>query len=102
MPSQQKKKNTTPRQYKLPTRYPLPIERVVYQISFMKISNPRRPLLHQVTISNMVFWYTSLIQQEVNKKTINASAAATRAATRNSPFYQHMMYASRSVTSISQ
>jgi hypothetical protein len=88
MSAQQKKKNNIPRPYKLPTRYPLPIERVIYQISFMKISNPRRPLQHQVTISNMIFWYASTIQKEV----YNGATARSTVRSRSTPFYQNLMH----------
>ncbi|KAI8646899.1 hypothetical protein BD408DRAFT_428294 [Parasitella parasitica] len=38
----------------LPKRYPMPIERVIYEISWIKLNNPRRPLFHHVSISNML------------------------------------------------
>ncbi len=49
----------------LPSRYPAPIERAIYQISFMKLSNPKRPLIHQVLVSNMVYHYTSMILDQI-------------------------------------
>ncbi|KAJ1652338.1 hypothetical protein IWQ61_007306 [Dispira simplex] len=42
-------------------RYPIHIERAIYRLSHIKLANPRRPLLHQVLISNMMFWYLSII-----------------------------------------
>lgn len=47
----------------LPKRYPIPIERVIYEISWMKLHNPRRPLLHHVSISNMLVWYTNMVDK---------------------------------------
>ncbi|CEP18197.1 hypothetical protein [Parasitella parasitica] len=38
----------------LPKRYSVPIERVIYEISWIKLNNPRRPLYHHVSISNML------------------------------------------------
>ncbi|KAI9360683.1 activator of mitotic machinery Cdc14 phosphatase activation C-term-domain-containing protein [Pilaira anomala] len=46
----------------LVTRYPLDIERAVYQLSHIKLSNARRPLQQQVAISNMMYWYLSITQ----------------------------------------
>ncbi|KAG0191894.1 hypothetical protein DFQ28_010680 [Apophysomyces sp. BC1034] len=42
-------------------RLPLHIERGIYRLSHMKLSNPRRPLREQVLISNLMFWYLSII-----------------------------------------
>ncbi|KAG2233172.1 hypothetical protein BDF21DRAFT_432444 [Thamnidium elegans] len=49
---------------RLPERYPQSIERVIYHISNIRLSNARRPLRHQVMISNMLFQYNSLIQSQ--------------------------------------
>ncbi|KAJ2958607.1 hypothetical protein NQZ79_g5777 [Umbelopsis isabellina] len=43
------------------SRFPIHIERAIYRLSHFKLSNPRRPLHHQVLISNMMFWYLSII-----------------------------------------
>jgi hypothetical protein len=43
------------------SRFPMHIERAVYRLSHYKLSNPRRPLHHQVLISNLMFWYLSII-----------------------------------------
>ncbi|KAI9315474.1 hypothetical protein BX666DRAFT_1955828 [Dichotomocladium elegans] len=40
-------------------RLPLHIERAIYHLSHIKLSNPRRPLCQQVVISNFMFWYLS-------------------------------------------
>ncbi|PWA02779.1 hypothetical protein BB558_001062 [Smittium angustum] len=45
----------------LPVRYPLHIEREIYQMAGYKLQNPRRPLAQQVLLSNMMFWYLDLI-----------------------------------------
>lgn len=61
-----KKQTIKPKEQKtipavLPKRYPIPIEQVIYEISWMKLSNTRRPLLHHVSISNMLVWYTNMV-----------------------------------------
>ncbi|KAJ1965764.1 hypothetical protein IWQ62_002588 [Dispira parvispora] len=50
-----------PTRYTNYNRYPIHIERAIYRLSHIKLANPRRPLLHQVLISNMMFWYLSII-----------------------------------------
>ncbi|KAL1918748.1 uncharacterized protein VTP21DRAFT_2770 [Calcarisporiella thermophila] len=45
-------------------RLPLHVERAIYRLSHYKLSNPRRPLLHQVLISNFMFWYLSVANQQ--------------------------------------
>ncbi|KAJ1919854.1 hypothetical protein IWQ60_007147, partial [Tieghemiomyces parasiticus] len=47
-------------------RYPIHIERAIYRLSHIKLANPRRPLVHQVLISNMMFWYLSIINPRAN------------------------------------
>lgn len=46
-------------------RLPIHVERAIYRLSHMKLANPRRPLHEQVLISNMMFWYLSLINKQV-------------------------------------
>jgi len=46
-------------------RYPPATERTLYRISHMKLSNPRRPLQQQVIISNLMFWYLSVIHSSL-------------------------------------
>lgn len=48
------------------TRLPIHTERAIYRLSHLKLSNPRRPLCDQVTISNLMFWYLSIISQQNN------------------------------------
>ncbi|ORE20148.1 hypothetical protein BCV71DRAFT_196425, partial [Rhizopus microsporus] len=43
------------------TRLPLHVERAIYKLSHVKLANPRRPLHEQVLISNLMFWYLSVI-----------------------------------------
>ncbi|KAI8992531.1 hypothetical protein BDB01DRAFT_832826 [Pilobolus umbonatus] len=43
------------------TRLPLHVERAIYRLSHIKLANPRRPLKEQVLISNLMFWYLSII-----------------------------------------
>lgn len=45
------------------SRYPIHIERAVYRLSHIKLANPRRPLYEQVLISNLMFWYLSIINR---------------------------------------
>ncbi|RIB21145.1 hypothetical protein C2G38_2079120 [Gigaspora rosea] len=45
-------------------RFPIHVERAVYRLSHIKLANPRRPLHEQVLISNMMFWYLSLINKQ--------------------------------------
>ncbi|KAJ9103823.1 hypothetical protein QFC21_002285 [Naganishia friedmannii] len=46
-------------------RYPIHVERAVYRLSHIKLANPRRPLYEQVLISNLMFWYLSIINKPV-------------------------------------
>ncbi|KAI8598341.1 hypothetical protein EDD21DRAFT_382768 [Dissophora ornata] len=45
-------------------RLPIHVERAIYRLSHVKLANPRRPLHEQVLISNMMFWYLGVIQQQ--------------------------------------
>ncbi|KAF9353987.1 40S ribosomal protein S4 [Mortierella sp. NVP85] len=45
-------------------RFPIHVERAIYRLSHVKLANPRRPLQEQVLISNMMFWYLGVIQQQ--------------------------------------
>ncbi|CAG8564707.1 7827_t:CDS:2 [Funneliformis mosseae] len=45
-------------------RLPIHVERAIYRLSHIKLANPRRPLHEQVLISNMMFWYLSLINKQ--------------------------------------
>ncbi|CAG8628771.1 11099_t:CDS:2, partial [Ambispora leptoticha] len=45
-------------------RLPIHMERAIYRLSHVKLANPRRPLHEQVLISNMMFWYLSLINKQ--------------------------------------
>ncbi|KAI7831177.1 hypothetical protein BC939DRAFT_473241 [Gamsiella multidivaricata] len=51
-----------------PRRMPIHIERAIYRLSHVKLANPRRPLHEQVLISNMMFWYLSVIQEEQDQQ----------------------------------
>lgn len=42
-------------------RYPIHVERAVYRLSHIKLANARRPLIEQVLISNLMFWYLGVI-----------------------------------------
>ncbi|CAG8514710.1 1464_t:CDS:2 [Acaulospora morrowiae] len=45
-------------------RLPIHVERSIYRLSHYKLANNRRPLHEQVLISNMMFWYLSLINKQ--------------------------------------
>ncbi|KAI8645617.1 hypothetical protein BD408DRAFT_440648 [Parasitella parasitica] len=45
-------------------RLPLHVERAIYRLSHMKLADPRRPLQQQVLISNLMFWYLSIQQND--------------------------------------
>lgn len=55
------------------TRLPIHTERAIYRLSHMKLTNPRRPLCDQVTISNLMFWYLSIISQQNNESTMTTT-----------------------------
>lgn len=48
-------------------RLPIHVERAVYRLSHIKLANPRRPLYEQVLISNLMFWYLSVINKPVQQ-----------------------------------
>ncbi|KAF7723092.1 hypothetical protein EC973_002376 [Apophysomyces ossiformis] len=66
-------------------RLPLHIERGIYRLSHMKLSNPRRPLREQVMISNLMFWYLSIInvqplvqqQQQQQPSSLSSSSSSS-------------------------
>lgn len=45
------------------TRLPIHTERAIYRISHIKLANTKRPLRDQVVISNLMFWYLSIVNQ---------------------------------------
>lgn len=57
-------------------RLPIHVERAIYRLSHVKLANPRRPLHEQVLISNMMFWYLSLINKQQVDGNLNAEIAA--------------------------
>ncbi|KAK4518873.1 translation machinery-associated protein 16 [Mucor velutinosus] len=63
----------------LPKRYPIPIERVIYEISWMKLNNPSRPLQHHVSISNMLVWYTNMVDNRQTLLYLRIPARSTSA-----------------------
>jgi hypothetical protein len=54
-------------------RYPIHVERAVYRLSHIKLANPRRPLYEQVLISNLMFWYLSIINKPATPAAMPAS-----------------------------
>jgi Activator of mitotic machinery Cdc14 phosphatase activation C-term len=63
----------------LPKRLPIHVERAIYRLSHQKLANPRRPLQHQVIISNFMFWYLSIVDAS-NAHHNNSGEVATAAA----------------------
>ncbi|KAJ1729004.1 hypothetical protein LPJ61_003733 [Coemansia biformis] len=49
-------------------RLPIHIERAIYRLGSIKLTNPRRPLLQQVLLSNMLFWYLELINPTTQQR----------------------------------
>ncbi|KAI9271923.1 hypothetical protein BDA99DRAFT_307981 [Phascolomyces articulosus] len=67
-------------------RLPIHIERAIYRLSHSKLANPRRPLHEQVLISNLMFWYLSLVsshqsqqQQQQQQQAGNGTAPDNKA-----------------------
>ncbi|KAK9432407.1 hypothetical protein V1505DRAFT_244893 [Lipomyces doorenjongii] len=46
------------------SRFPLHVERAIYRLSHLKLANPRRPLCQQVLLSNFMYSYLELINQD--------------------------------------
>ncbi|KAJ8104107.1 hypothetical protein POJ06DRAFT_235077 [Lipomyces tetrasporus] len=46
------------------SRFPLHVERAIYRLSHLKLANPRRPLRQQVLLSNFMYSYLELINQD--------------------------------------
>lgn len=55
-------------------RYPLHVERALYRLSHFKLANPRRALAEQVMISNLMFWYLSVVNHTQMRPVSAASA----------------------------
>ncbi|OMJ20182.1 Protein zds1 [Smittium culicis] len=53
--------NPSKSQIKPIVRYPLHVERAIYQLAGIKLSDSKRPLQQQVLLSNMMYWYFDLI-----------------------------------------
>ncbi|CCG81172.1 putative Telomere silencing protein Zds1 [Taphrina deformans PYCC 5710] len=52
------------------SRYPIQLERAIYRMAHLKLGNSRRPLFHQVLLSNFMYGYLALVGA-------NASGQAT-------------------------
>ena len=55
-------------------RLPIHVERAVYRLSHIKLANSRRPLYEQVLISNLMFWYLSIINKPTPPPVVNVVA----------------------------
>ncbi len=67
------------------SRYPIRIERAIYRLGHIKLAEPRRPLYQQVLISNLMFWYLSVIDKtgqndEGQEEAQNAAGASSAQA----------------------
>ncbi|RDX44532.1 hypothetical protein OH76DRAFT_1486975 [Lentinus brumalis] len=67
------------------SRYPIHVERAIYRLGHIKLAEPRRPLYQQVLISNLMFWYLSVIDNtgqndEGQEEGQNAAAASSAQA----------------------
>lgn len=60
------------------TRYPIQLERAIYRMAHLKLSNPRRPLAQQVVLSNFMYGYLALIGAGHSAAAQNPAAAAAR------------------------
>ncbi|ORX48763.1 hypothetical protein DM01DRAFT_1112369 [Hesseltinella vesiculosa] len=58
-------------------RLPINVERAIYRLSHFKLADPRRPLRHQVVISNLMFWYLSIIHQQQQQQQQDTSTVPT-------------------------
>jgi hypothetical protein len=56
-------------------RLPIHVERAIYRLSHYKLADPRRPLRHQVAISNLMFWYLSIINTQSDHPTLLSTYA---------------------------
>lgn len=66
-------------------RYPIHVERAVYRLSHIKLANPRRPLYEQVLISNLMFWYLSVINRAQTGGGSGTSPGPTQTEDKNKP-----------------
>ena len=60
----------------LPQRFPIHLERSLYKLSHLKLSNPRRPLHQQVMISNLMYWYLGIVGAGVSQAAKTKSSAS--------------------------
>ncbi|BFZ56650.1 hypothetical protein PYCC9005_003697 [Savitreella phatthalungensis] len=75
---QQSSVNVQPHFY---TRYPIQLERAIYRMAHLKLSNSRRPLGQQVVLSNFMYGYLALIGAGHGQSSgASASAAAASSA----------------------
>lgn len=75
-------------------RLPIHLERGVYRLSHIKLSNPRRPLREQVIISNFMFWYLSLINMHPHQ-------IQQQKQQQQQPQQQQQLYSHQDTTSLS-
>lgn len=58
VPSSQRSAVREPHFY---SRYPIQLERAIYRMAHLKLGNSRRPLVHQVLLSNFMYGYLALV-----------------------------------------
>ncbi|KAL1920881.1 uncharacterized protein VTP21DRAFT_11516 [Calcarisporiella thermophila] len=56
-------------------RYPIQTEYALYKLSHLKLSEQRRPLRHQVIITNFMFWYLSTVQKQITRRKATPQAS---------------------------
>ncbi|PWZ02247.1 hypothetical protein BCV70DRAFT_230393 [Testicularia cyperi] len=78
------------------SRYPIHIERAVYRLSHIKLANPRRPLYEQVLISNLMFWYLSIINRANMQQASNQQSLQKQGQQNHHQQYQQQTNASSS------
>ncbi|KAJ2719669.1 hypothetical protein GGI07_005076 [Coemansia sp. Benny D115] len=80
----------TPRTGGTNNRLPIHIERAIYRLASIKLANPRRPLLQQVLLSNMMFWYLELINPRSQQQQAQQQAQQQQQVPVQQPVQQHM------------
>lgn len=65
---------TTVRHPQYYCRYPIQLERAIYRMAHLKLSNSRRPLAHQVLLSNFMYGYLRMVGVNTNTSAQGPSA----------------------------
>lgn len=65
------------------SRYPIQLERAIYRMAHLKLGNSRRPLVHQVLLSNFMYGYLALVGANTSGQTHGPSASRRTRSTGN-------------------